>query len=62
MAESKDAWPSEMYDEDEWPELIRKPDSIYLPGGLMYTNLSTAPVCLGQFGETEINFKRKGDD
>lgn len=55
-------WPTELFDEDEWPDEVRKPDAIYLPGGVAYLNLFTNPVRLGEFGETEIIVpKRNGE-
>jgi hypothetical protein len=55
-----DTWPTELFDEDEWADETKKPDALYLPGGVMYLNLfSDNPVCLGEFGETEIVPKRK---
>lgn len=55
-------WPDELYDADEWPDVIKKPDAIYLPGGTMYLNLfSDHPVRLGEFGESEVVLKR-GDE
>lgn len=26
-------WPTELFDEDEWQDEIRKPDAIYFPPG-----------------------------
>lgn len=63
MAESASEWPDELYGEDEWPELVKKPDAIYISGGTMFLNLfSDHPVRLGEFRETEIILKRNIED
>jgi hypothetical protein len=59
---NRDVWPDELYDSEEWPDVVKKPDAIYMPGGVMFLDLFTDnPVRLGEFGETEIIPKRRDD-
>lgn len=63
MTQPNDTWPDEIYEADEWPDEVKKPDAIYLTGGVAFLNLGGEnPVRLGEFGETEIIPKRRDDE
>lgn len=48
-----EAWPTELHDSDEWPELIRKPGAIYFTGGPVFID----GVYVGECGEIEVILK-----
>jgi len=43
-------WPTELHDTNEWAEVIKKPDALYLPPGSVFIDGAYAGEC----GETEI--------
>ena len=57
MSAQSNEWPTELYDSDEWPDIIEKPDAIYFPPCSVYIDGKYA----GETGESEIILKWKDE-